>query len=310
MKISAVLCTYNRSASLARALTSVAGSEMPASVGWEVLVVDNHSTDETRSVVESLCEKYPDRFRYIFEPRQGKSFALNTGIREASGDVLAFLDDDVRVEPTWLWNLIAPLTDEQCAGSGGRVLPEPGFVPPSWLAVDGPFNQIGALCAYFNPGDSAGELDRPPIGANMAFRKEMFLKYGDFRTDLGPRPGSELRHEDLEFGRRLISGGERLSYVPTAIVYHEIHERRTHKEFFLAWWFALGRGSIREIEKLPGATEILKGAARITLTIPNWAFSVSSKRRFYHKCRIWYESGKLIELCQQAFRGSARVALQ
>lgn len=101
MKITVILCTYNRCRSLAKALESVAASQVPASVDWEVLVVDNNSGDQTRQVVENFSTRSPDRFRYLFEPKPGKSHALNSGIRESSGENLVFMDDDVTVEPTW-----------------------------------------------------------------------------------------------------------------------------------------------------------------------------------------------------------------
>ena len=123
MKISVILCTYNRCQSLAKALESVAGSTLPDAVDWEVLVIDNNSGDQTRTVVEQASALHLGRFRYIFEPRPGKSHALNTGILAAHGNVLAFVDDDVTVEPTWLQSLTAPLDDEHLAGSGGRILP-------------------------------------------------------------------------------------------------------------------------------------------------------------------------------------------
>jgi glucosyl-dolichyl phosphate glucuronosyltransferase len=305
MKITAILCTYNRCQSLARALDSLALSILPETIEWEVLVVDNNSSDQTRAVVEESSRRYPGRFRYLFEPRQGKSYALNAGIGEARGEVLAFLDDDVIVERTWLESLTAPLDEGPWAGSGGRILPMRGFVPPPWLALDGPHNLAGALCAYCNPGDEPGELKDPPYGANMAFRKEMFDRYGEFRTDLGPRPASEMRFEDTEFGRRLMAGGERLRYVPSAVVYHEVHESRVRKEFFLAWWFDFGRGFIRETGGRQSPREILKILARMLLATPRWLVTLDSQSRFYRKCRIWYEAGKIVEVRQQAKRTAA-----
>jgi glucosyl-dolichyl phosphate glucuronosyltransferase len=100
---------------------------------WEILVVDNNSKDRTREVVEDFCRRDPDHFRYVFEPQQGKSFALNSGIREARGDVVAFMDDDVTVEPTWLQNLTADLWSGQWTGAGGRVIPNWTVAPPTWL---------------------------------------------------------------------------------------------------------------------------------------------------------------------------------
>src|SRR5215472_12967431 len=105
--VTVVVCTYNRCRDLAVALESIAASEMPSSVWWEVLVVDNNSTDETRDVVHAFCERNADRFRYIFEPKQGLSHARNAGIANSYGEVLAFTDDDVTVSPAWLRHLTA-----------------------------------------------------------------------------------------------------------------------------------------------------------------------------------------------------------
>ena len=135
MNITVILCTYNRCQSLPSALDSVTATLLPDSIEWEVLVVDNNSTDETRQVVEDFSRRWPDRFRYLFEPRPGKSNALNAGIREAAGDILAFMDDDVFVDPMWLQNLTANLHNGAWAGSGGRILPQWNCPPPRWLPL-------------------------------------------------------------------------------------------------------------------------------------------------------------------------------
>ena len=303
MQLTVILCTYNRCQSLARALESVAVSILPETIEWEVLVVDNNSSDPTEAVVKDFCRRYPGRFRYLFEPQQGKSYALNAGVREARGNILAFIDDDVTVEPIWLQNLTSALHDSQWAGCGGRTKPATwvsGFVPPRWLALDGPYSLLGALCACWDPGDAPGELRDPPIGGNVAFRKEMFDRYGHFRTDLGPFPNRKIGFEDTEFGRRLMAGGERLYYVPSAVVYHEVPENRVRKDFFLEWWFDFGRGSVRETGKRLGAWDILKILGRTFLTALRWLLSFDPQRRFYCKCRIWYAAGKIVEFHQQA----------
>src|SRR5712691_696604 len=116
MYISLILCTHNRCESLARGLNSAAALTLPDSVPWEVLVVDNNSNDQTRKVVEEFCHQNPGRFRYLFEPQPGLSYARNAGIREARGDIIAFMDDDVIVEPTWLQNLTANMRNCEWAG--------------------------------------------------------------------------------------------------------------------------------------------------------------------------------------------------
>ncbi len=169
----------------------------------------------------------------------------------------------------------------------------------------------GVLCAQFDLGENPGELKEPPYGTNMAFRKKIFEKYGDFRTDLGPRPGSELRNEDTEFGRRIFAGGERLYYVPSAVVYHSIPEERVHKEFFLAWWFAFGRAHKRE-EGLP-ATKVF-GIPRYYFTFPSiavrvllpqvmqWLFSRDPHKRFRRQCSAWVTAGTMAEIWNQVLK--------
>lgn len=312
MDISVVLCTYNRSESLRKALDSVAASTFSDSLEWEVLVVDNNSSDGTREVVEDCCHRHPGRLRYLFEPQQGKSHALNAAITEARGNILAFMDDDVTVEPTWLDRLTATLRDSEYAGAGGRILPARDFSPPGWLALEGPYSMGGALYAQFDFGDKPRDLDQPPYGTNMAFRKEVFDRYGGFRTDLGPRPGSEIRCEDTEFGDRLMRAGERLRYEPAAVVYHSIPPSRVRKDFFLAWWFAHGRTAIRRIGKRPQILGVLprcylsipKGAIGMVFAALEWIFILNPKRRFFQKSVVWYLAGQIVEMYEQARRAA------
>jgi len=296
---------------LPMALNSIAAQTLPKSVEWEVLVVDNNSRDQTHEVVEEFRCRYPGRFRYLFEPHQGKSYALNAAIREARGDILAFLDDDVTVDPGWLDNLTAPLRNGEWAGSGGRTIPTQTFTPPDWLLA-GPYSMIGILCAHFDLGDKPCELDLAPYGANMAYRKKMFTKYGFFRTDLGPSPNKEIPrpNEDTEFGRRLMAAGERLWYEPSAVVRHPVHEDRLKKEYFLAWWFDWGRATMREIGRRPDIwgiprhyLSVLKyGIHLIPVRTLHWAFTFNPGWRFRRKCQVWKAAGEVVEIYRRSFR--------
>ncbi len=302
MNITVILCTLNRCQSLGKTLESVVASKLPDPAEWEVLVVDNNSTDQTREVVEDFCRRYPGRFRYVFEPQLGKSFALNTGVREAKGDVLAFLDDDVIVEPTWLHHLTAPLEDAEWVGTGGRTLLERGFSPPAWLGLREPYN-LGGVLAQFDLGDRPFGLDRAPAGANMAFRKETFQKFGGFRTDLGPCPGSQIRGEDTEFGRRLLAAGERLRYEPSAVVYHPVPENRVQKDYFLTWWFDCGRALVREWGRGPSVLGIPRPYLNILNLVSTtmvqrlwrWTLATNPQRRFFWRCWVWATAGQIRE---------------
>ena len=298
IKVSIILCTYNRCQLLVSALESAAALQVSESIDYEIIVVDNNSNDQTRSVIEDFCRRYPKRFRYLFERQQGKSHALNAGMRNARGDILAFMDDDVTVEPTWLENLVAALHDSQWAGCGGRILPIWTCPPPRWLPLD------LAPLAMFDLGPEAGPLTEPPFGANMAFRKVMFERYGTFRTDLGPRPGSEIRSEDTEFGARLLAAGERLRYEPTAVVHHGVCENRLQRKYFLDWWFAKGRANIREFGIRPKTKWYFVGIPlylfrNLGAATLQWITAVEPNLRFSRRLAVWSKVGEIAECYRQ-----------
>jgi glycosyltransferase involved in cell wall biosynthesis len=304
MKISVILCTYNRAQLLGKALESVAASVLPSLIEWEVLVVDNNSCDESRQVTETFCRRYPGRFRYFFESKAGKSHALNLGIRESRGDVLAFMDDDVVVQPTWLQNLTAALSGGEWAGVGGRILPEQSFSPPRWI----PFQDRYALAplAVFDPDLEAGRMDEAPFGTNMAFLRRVFEKYGGFRTDLGPQPGaSAQKSEDSEFGHRLLAAGERLRYEPSAVVYHGVPQNRLQKKYFLAWWFDKSTADIRAFgvprdERWSIAGIPISSFRRLAVWTLRWGVAINPSRRFSCKVKVWSVAAAMTEYYRQS----------
>lgn len=305
MNITVILCTYNRSESLRHALTSAASLKLPESVEWEVLVVDNNSSDKTRTVVDEFRREYPGRFRYLLEPKPGKSQALNAGIREARGDVLAFMDDDVIVDAMWLQKLTAPLLSRESVGAGGRVLQHWTSSVPPWLCRDGQYKEMAWPLVIFDLGDYVHHLTNNVCGTNMAFHKDMFEKYGGFRTDLGPQPGSEIRCEDSEFCVRLVTAGERIRYEPSAIVYHPVPHVRLTKTYFLAWWFDFGRANVRKASPRPAVWGIsgryvrMAGtASRLLRRALRWMLAFTPPQRFYYKVRSWEAAGALVEDCQ------------
>lgn len=306
MNVSVILCTYNRCKILATALESVAISEVRSSIQWEIIVVDNNSSDETRNVVERVQARFEGRIRYVFEARQGKSHALNSGIQIATGDVLAFVDDDVTVEPTWLQTLTAPLIEGRYMGAGGRICPPQDVFIPRWIALSGDCSLAGVL-ALFDRGLVPIVLVDPPYGTNMAFRREMFEKVGAFRTDLGPCSGSEIRGEDTEFCLRLMQAGVQLLYVPGAVVYHEVPPNRLTKKYFLTWYYHYGRARIRMRNKAPDFWFIPRAftgvANHLMAILPGkvfqWLITFGAKERFFAKTQVWMIVGETAEIYNQ-----------
>lgn len=314
MKVSVILCTCNRSDSLVKALESLAASTMPPLAEWEVLVVDNNSSDSTHEVTEKFCRRDPAHFRYLYEPRPGKSHALNRGIRAAGGDILAFTDDDVAVEPTWLQNLTAHLHNGTWAGAGGRILPDRAFSPPRWIP-SGHKYALAPLTIY-DPDLDDGPLSDAPFGANMAFQRRVFEQYGGFRTDLGPGLGGGIpqKSEDTEFGHRLLAQGERLRYESSAIVYHSLPAHRIRRGYFLEWWFDKARADVRVFGIQPGGAKWCVAGVplylvrRLAVWTVRWMVTVEPSRRFERKIKVWERLGEIVECHRQWHEGKLRKA--
>ena len=306
MHISVVLCTYNRCQSLVKSLGSLAASTVPDGMEWEVVVVDNNSSDQTRAIADYFCLQNP-HFVYLFEPQQGLSYARNAGIRKARGEIIAFTDDDDIVEPDWVWRMNSVLQSGKCIGAGGRIIavwPKP---LPRWLCTDDP-DTMGAF-GELNLSAEPGPLARPPYGGNMAFRREAFAKYGGFRVDLG-RSGTNLQgREDVEFANRLLAAGERLWYEPRAIVRAAVPASRMEAGYVMRWWYWYGRSEVAELGP-PAATRSVQGVPlylfhRLVRWSLQWMISLKPATRFSCRRKVWYITGTIVA-CYQG-RRSRRV---
>lgn len=227
--LSVAVCSYNRSHSLARTLDSLVLMHTSGGVTWELIVVDNNSTDDTRATVERYADSLP--IRYVFEAHQGLSMARNRAIREFRGDVLIFTDDDVVVEPNWLANYHSAVCQHPSAAYfGGKVLP---FYPagrPEWLTDDGErLALIDGLLVRFHLGDTVHPFEPgepTPFGASFALRRSLIAQVGEFRRDLGVTGSVPGRGEEAEYLARAIAVGATGVYVGTAVVNHATDPRR------------------------------------------------------------------------------------
>jgi hypothetical protein len=134
---------------------------------------------------------------------------------------------------------------------------------------------------------------------------------------MGPGPGSEIRNEDTEFGRRLLAAGERLRYGPSAVVHHSLPEGRASQEFFLSWWFDCGRAFVREWGLGPAVLGIPRpyfnilrlGIVTMAGKVWRWAFCLNRQQRFYHKCRVWMIAGQIKEYSRLAGSQQTKTSL-
>lgn len=238
--VSVVISTYNRAGELAGALESVLSQEA-GGVEYEVILVDNNSTDHTRAVADALVARYPDRLRYLFEPRQGLSYGRNTGIAAARGPIVAFTDDDVRVAPDWVARIARVFRDRpDIAYIGGKVLPRWSTPPPRWLV-----NHHWSPLALIDYADEYIEssASRPVcfVGANLAFRREVFDRVGLFNPALGRVKDGIGSTEDHDLQLRLWRAGLKGLYQPELIVTAEVSPDRLTKRYHRRWHRGHGR---------------------------------------------------------------------
>jgi len=236
-KYSIVIATYNRAAYLRDTLASLAALEPDGP--WEVIVVDNNSPDHTRAVVQQAARTFPAELHYRFERGQGRSPALNTGIRAARGSIIVTTDDDVRVPPNWLNEAAAGLARQACDYVGGRVLPIWGGPRPRWLPDRG--GKQWAVVALLDYGPLPVEFgNRVPLGVNMAFTRQAFERAGLLDPDIGRRAGTLLGQEVREWCIRARKAGLRGYYVPEMQLEHIIPAERLRKAYFRRWFYWRG----------------------------------------------------------------------
>lgn len=228
MLVSVIICTFNRADSLASLLETLSAQEDVDFRDIEVLVVDNNSSDDTRTVAERFSTCLP--LCTVYEAQQGLAIARNRGIAESCGDVLLFVDDDVRLEAHWLRAYLDAFRDYPGAGFfGGRIRPDWQRSPrPGWLRDDQMPLLSGVLVAF-----DFGQATRPyqgddvgPVGASFAVCRRLFEAHGMFRSDLGVIGTGRGRGEDTEFLERVRGRGETGIYVGEALCWHRVHSER------------------------------------------------------------------------------------
>lgn len=222
--VSAIICTHNRRDLLAKTVYSLQGQHFPKNL-YEIIVVDNASTDGTRDLVEEMRSSSKVRIRYIHEARLGVSHARNAGLEAAHGELTAYIDDDEEADPSWLQGIVDAFS---------AVEPEPGIVfgpvnpswerkPPDWLSDE--FRGYLSIVAFEPKPAFVTQLDWFPEG-NSAFRTHVLRSIGGFATEFGRKGGRLLGGECLRVQERLLAMGYELYYQPSMGVKHFIPAER------------------------------------------------------------------------------------
>ena len=298
--ISAIVCTYNRSALLKESLTRIAAQQGDG-LRYEVIVVDNNSTDDTRQVVESFAASSPRPVRYVCERQQGVSHARNAGIAATRAPLLAFFDDDVLVSHDWLTKIKQALDDHSDMDYvGGKVLPRWASAPPAWLVAEN-WAPIAAQDYGDKPFVLDSTTDRGLISANLAIRRRALDEVGWFRPELQRVRDGIGSMEDHELIERLARAGKRGLYAPQIVVWADVPEARMTRGYHRRWhrghgkFYAISRSASFEASRAGRLFDVpahlYRQAAADAAAWLKHAVRGNAARAFTHQSRLWFFLG-------------------
>ena len=296
MQLAVIIPTFNRAQMLARTLESLLQASVPAGLDARITVVDNNSTDGTRELVAREAARFGGRLNYVFEPQQGRSHALNAGIRSTTGDLVGMLDDDEEVHPSWFTRIQSAFQDRNVDFIGGPYVPRWGGKIPEWL----PPNYMGVI-GWIDGGETLRPFDAtyPGIlmGGNAVLRRSILDRVGLYATSVGRIGTRLLAGEDDDLYRRLLAAGARGVYLPDLIIYHYVPPERLTKRYYRRWCFwrgvscgVLDRTRPMEVTYLGGIPRYLYGdAARgIAKNVRSAVWRTrDSASRFSNELALW-----------------------
>lgn len=332
MFLSIIIATYNRSKDVQKVLSELDNQFEHLLIDYpsdnlkdkiELIFVDNNSSDDTgakafQRLSAQSRKSIEDQFlelKYFLELEQGSSQARNRGIKEAKGSLLAFLDDDIELDKSWLKNVYKIAKDQPinfCQGA--RVIPVWELDPlPDWLSIKSPYEVIQSCFPAhdhgiqkkvypFNFEDTERKVQNP-ISACFIASRDVFEKYGDLRLDLGIKASERGACEDTEFFWRIIKAGVNLEYNPELCVHHPIPKERITKDFVFNWYRLLGKTlEYMKDKKLTHLNPLAELSPKPKLIIKLWLFRIlklvtfsflKPRKSFWFDCQNAYTKGQL-----------------
>jgi len=237
--ISVVICTYNRVDMFVDALITICNQTLDASF-YEVIIVDNNSSDNTAHVAKDFCERFPT-VRYCLESKQGLSHARNRGWQEAKGRYVAYIDDDCKVPKTWLVALMDTIERISPGAFGGPIYAFFNSPRPRWYK-----NTYGSYEPLKEPRILRGNDSLYIKGGNMCFRRILLEALGGFDVTLGMSGKNLAYNEETELILRMVAAfpNEVIYYHPDLYLYHLVREEKMRLLWYFHAWFAIGQYSV------------------------------------------------------------------
>ncbi|ACK72617.1 glycosyl transferase family 2 [Gloeothece citriformis PCC 7424] len=308
--ISVVICTHNRSQYLAKAIQSLLNQQFPLE-NYEIIIIDNCSTDQTKEVVEQLAGK---NLRYIYEPTLGLSYARNTGWKNAQGKYVAYLDDDAIACPLWLSTILEVFetVQPQPGCVGGKAEPIWEAPRPNWLSDE---LVTGLTVIDWSPTPQVlPDLSRQwLVGANIAFPKAVLEKLGGFIDGLDRSGKHLLSGGDVFLEKQIAQAGYSCYYHPQMAVSHHIQQSRLDKKWFIRryFWQGVSDAVVQLIEESPSRSKRLFLAILRTINlllvpsqITSFLYNSDDKNQFTERCFTLIKLGHIAGLLGLAHKPS------
>lgn len=287
MRLTAAFCTWNRSALLRETLTAFTRLEIPAGIDWELIVVNNNSTDDTESVLGAFRERLP--LRALFEPKQGVSHARNAAIAVASGEYMLWTDDDALIDRHWMEAYVAAFRRwPDAVLFGGPIRPRFEGTPPTWL--DRSLSKVQIAYAALDFGPEPRPLSNVgfnlPFGANYAVRTDLQRRHR-YDTAQGKVGDFLLFGEEIDVMSRIFDETPKGWWVPNAIVHHWIVKERQTLAYIKKYYMGQGRTQVQF--RVGDQGPIILGRPRWL-----WRKLIEAHARYYWR-RVWNPPERWIE---------------
>ena len=270
--LSAVICTYNREKYIYNVLRSIAENDLSKD-GYEIVLVNNNCTDNTEAECLRFKNDFPDvAFHCFHEPNQGLSYARNCGVRESKGDIIIYVDDDAVVNKEYLRTYAEFFSrNHEAAAAGGPITPQYETEEPEWMSHYTRMLLTGAL----DLGSKEREFPKGafPGGGNVAYRRSVFDQIGLFNVELGRKGNSLIGAEEKDLFDRMGSQGMKFYYLPNAILYHIIPERKLTEDYFNRLSLGIGQSEryrTKNVSERKYRKRLLQEAVKWCGTIALW----------------------------------------
>ncbi|MDN5199973.1 glycosyltransferase [Fulvivirgaceae bacterium BMA10] len=297
-ELSIIVCTYNREKYLPKALEHLKMQTAQSNV-YEIVIVNNKSTDNTDSICRDFISKNTDlNIVYCIENNQGHTYSRNRGIEESNGQYLAFIDDDAFVCNDYVKSIINFFeTHTEVSAIGGKIIPVYEGKAPNWMT-----KYLLPLVSALDMGDKIKKFKgaKFPIGANMAYRREVFKKYGQFDVRLGRRGSGLEGGDEKELIIRLKKNEEAVFYVPEMLVDHIIPDRRLQMEYIKGLARGVANSERKRLKKAGISDKLKKVISELvkiggTIVLSLWYYLTFQfpKGNMLLKFRYWVLTGYL-----------------